>query len=211
MENLVKTIDFKRLFDLTLPTNGLIKGQKIQNYFKKLFENKNFSDLKKPLYIISTDIFNSQEIVFNEGNLAKAVRASISVPGIFHPIVNNGRILVDGGVIDNLPIKILRSKGIRSIIAVNLDRKILDEIVYESANLEIEKKNVPNLMEIIVNTFRTTYSLRLSLNKKDLKKCLILTPKVSEFHYGDFLKADLIIQKGYDVAKSHFKEIKKLI
>ena len=121
LEKEVLEIEWKKLFDYTIPTKGLIKGKKIEEFLKEKFGDLKFNELKIPLFITAFDIENKQEIIFHKGNVAKAVRASISIPGIFVPTENNGKILVDGGLTDLIPTEILKKEGADIIIAVNLN------------------------------------------------------------------------------------------
>ncbi len=210
IEDIVKKTDFRFLFDLGAPRNGLIKGEKIESFLRKLFEGKEFSDLEKPLYVIACDIKNSQKVIFNKGDLAKAVRASISIPGIFRPVVTKNRILVDGGVLDNLPIKVLRDKKVRKIIAVNLEAEKINKEAYETAPVEISEKNLPNIMATLLKTYVLITSTPLEYEMKDTKNTIIISPKLESIKIQSFNKAEEAIKIGYAAARGKSAQIKKL-
>ncbi|MFC1666223.1 patatin-like phospholipase family protein [Nanoarchaeota archaeon] len=209
IEKIAKTTKFKQLFDLTLPKKGLIKGEKIEIYLKHLFENKKFSDLKKPLFVVSTDIINFHEVIFNKGDLTKAVRASISIPGIFHPVPNKNKILVDGGVLNNLPIDVLQKKA-DSIIAVNLEKGKIKQPIYETANSKKENTESINIINILLNSYTMIIANQLK-NMADNPNILILSPDLEKISIKDFNKSEQGILKGYEIAKKNFNKIKVLL
>ncbi|MBL7066738.1 MAG: patatin-like phospholipase family protein [Candidatus Marinimicrobia bacterium] len=104
----------------TISKSGLISGVKVKEFLKNVVGDIDIEDLKMPFVATATDIFTGQEIVFNKGNLVEAMRASISVPVIFQPVIHNNQILVDGGLVNPLPINIASKMGAEFIIAVNV-------------------------------------------------------------------------------------------
>jgi NTE family protein len=211
IEDLVKATNFNFLFDLGPPRKGLIKGEKLEEFLRTLFKGKKFSDLKKPLYMVACDLKNSQKVIFNRGDLAKAARASISIPGIFMPVINKNRILVDGGVLDDLPIGILREKGLRSIIAVNLEAKKLNKKVYETAVPKKYSRKIPNVIETLLKTHTLTTSAPLKEAFKDHKNTVIISPKLDKIRIQNFSRAIETINIGYKAAKEKSPQIRQLI
>jgi len=211
IESLVKKTNLNFLLDLGAPRNGLIKGDKIESYLRELFENKKFSDLEKPLFIIASDIKNSQKVIFNKGDLARAVRASISIPGIFRPVVTKNRILVDGGVLDNLPIKVLRDQNIKSVIAVNLEAEKINDDVYETANTEKAKEDPPNIINTLLKTYVLVISTPLESVFKESKSTIVISPNLGDIKIQSFNKAEEAIRLGYEAAKERYSQIKKLL
>lgn len=104
----------------TVSKSGLISGVKVTEFLKDVVGDINIEDLKIPFTATATDIFTGQEIIFNKGNLVEAIRASISVPIIFQPVIHNDQILVDGGLANPLPINVACKMGADFIIAVNV-------------------------------------------------------------------------------------------
>jgi CRP-like cAMP-binding protein len=119
-KNLLKLIDLKSgLWDPKLgrPWNGLIKGNSTLKYLARQFNNATFADTKIPFYVVAADVLSGEEIVFQEGYLAEAVRASIGMIGIFSPYQHDGHYLIDGGAVNPVPASILAEKGAHIIIA----------------------------------------------------------------------------------------------
>lgn len=117
-------IDVFKLIDFTFINNGFIKGDKVFNVLKEFVPDINIQDLNINYLAVATDLTNKQEIVFNEGNLFKAIRASVSIPNIFTPVEKDQAVLVDGGVINNIPINHAKRIDGDILIAVNVNANI---------------------------------------------------------------------------------------
>lgn len=111
------------LLDFVLPKEGLVAGKKVENYIRELIKNKTFEELKIPLYITAVDINQGRLVVFHKGDVASAVRASMSIPGVFTPIEVGDMTLVDGGIIDPVPTDVLK-KHSDIIIAIDFSVEI---------------------------------------------------------------------------------------
>ena len=119
-------MDVFGLVDFTLATNGFIKGEKIFEEMLRLgfIPEMNIEDLQKPIVILATDVIKSEEIVYDKGSLSHALRASISIPGIFTPVQAIDGLLVDGGIFNPLPIKHLKPNNEDLTIAVDVNAMI---------------------------------------------------------------------------------------
>jgi predicted acylesterase/phospholipase RssA len=120
MREFALNTDWESMIDFTVPKSGMISGHRIERLMQELTRNCSFSDLRIPLSIIAADVRNSQKVVFQSGNVAKAVRASISVPGVFKPVKIDNHLLVDGGIVDPLPVSALEAMGADRTIGVDL-------------------------------------------------------------------------------------------
>lgn len=101
------SLDKKKVFslvDFTLSFHGIVKGDKVLNAIKEFVPETNIEDLKIDYSATATDITNHREVVYRSGNIYDAIRASIAIPTVMTPIVKNNSIIVDGGVINNIPI-----------------------------------------------------------------------------------------------------------
>ena len=104
---------FRSLFDPTLPIVSLLAGRRIQTRLSDTFGAIEIEDLATPFFCVSTNLTQALEVVHRHGPLAKAVRASISLPGILPPVASGGDLLVDGGLTNNLPIDLTRNESDR--------------------------------------------------------------------------------------------------
>lgn len=117
-----KTVSF---FDVVLPKSGLIDGAKVGELVRDHIHADAIEDLAKPFAAVATDLVSGEETVIRTGDVIEAVRASISVPGIFTPARRDGRILVDGGLTNPVPVSAARALGAEFVIAVDLNHEIV--------------------------------------------------------------------------------------
>ena len=117
-----KTVSF---FDVVLPKSGLFDGAKISELVRAHIHADTIEKLPKIFAAVTTDIVSGEEFVIRSGDVIEAVRASISVPGIFTPVRSNGRILVDGGLTNPVPVSVSRAMGADIVIAVDLNHEII--------------------------------------------------------------------------------------
>jgi len=140
------------LIDLALPHSGLISGKRIEEMLNDLaLEDKTFDELKIPFAAVATDVESGAEVILNQGKVIDAVRASIAIPGIFTPVKYQDYYLVDGGIVDPVPVDVVQKMGADIIIAVSLAR-----INPYTAVLMIDKetghlKEVENLEDLRIN------------------------------------------------------------
>jgi len=112
------------LFDPTIPRSGLISGNRVEETLNSIaLKDKTFDDLKIPFSAVATDIKTGAKVILNQGSMIKAVRASVSIPGIFTPVKYQDYYLVDGGVVDPVPADVVQKMGANIIIAVSLTQK----------------------------------------------------------------------------------------
>jgi NTE family protein len=108
-----------RLMDITWK-GGLIRGQRLFNLFRATFQDREISELPIPFGAIATELSSGREIWLRDGKLLDAVRASIATPGLFTPVIRNGVILVDGGLVNPVPVSMCRALGADLVIAIDL-------------------------------------------------------------------------------------------
>lgn len=113
-------LDLLRLVDVTWSPMGAIKGERVMAMISELLEGKRIEDLPIPYTSVATDLVNQKEVWFQEGDLLEAIRASIAVPGVITPLHHRGRTLVDGGLLNPLPITPVVAYHADFILAVNV-------------------------------------------------------------------------------------------
>jgi len=129
MEKFMRNIDIKKMMsycDFTFPRQALMEGDRIMELIEELIPTKDFSELEIPFSVIACDIHTGEQVIIDSGDLHLAVRASISLPGIFLPVYHQGRWLVDGGLINPVPVSVLREKDVEIVVAVDLNSDVLD-------------------------------------------------------------------------------------
>jgi len=110
-----------KLIDLRLIGSGLLGGKHVKKLLTEMLgADTTFADLRLPFAVVSVDYNSGRTVVLKDGNLVNAVRATMSVPGVFEPVELNGCQLLDGGVLDNVPVGVARDLGAEKIIAVDV-------------------------------------------------------------------------------------------
>jgi NTE family protein len=189
------------LVDLTLPKSGFIEGRKIKNLLKSIIGDISFSELKIPLSCVATDISSGEEVVINDGSVLEGVRASISVPVIFTAVKWRDRYLVDGGLVNPVPVSTVRKMGADFVIAVNV-------IPPMGVRLQPGKEaKAPGIFQSMLHSFYiATYSLvRSGLAGADI----VIEPKLPHVGYGDFHRGSESIAQGEIAAKELIEQIKQ--
>ncbi len=188
--------------ELALP-RGLLHGQNLNFILKsRLIHTATLTDfdrLKIPFRAVAADIETGEAVVLGKGDLATAVRASMSLPGIFAPIESEGRLLVDGGIADNLPIDVARRMGADILIAVNVgalraSRQQLDSAVAITGQV----------MTILVQ--RNTDAQIATLKEADI----FLQPSLGELGSSDFALAPEAVKIGEKSARSSIARLSQL-
>ena len=143
--------NFIPLLDRSLPRLGLMRGSRVQEYFTRQVGGKTFTDLRLPLELVAVDLVTGEEVILNTGRVVDAVRATISLPGILAPVRMGDRLLVDGGLLNNVPADIVRKMGADVVIAVSVSAHANDL----SGLLEAERQSTPLLhIPLIIETLR---------------------------------------------------------
>ncbi len=131
LKDFVLKMDGKKVFsyfDIVLPRSGLLDGtKKLRELFSIHTDVQNFSELKIPVMMVATDLETGQKVVLKSGKLLNALRASMSIPGLFAPARIKNRWLVDGGLVDPVPVSVARAVGADIVIAVDLSSGIISK------------------------------------------------------------------------------------
>jgi NTE family protein len=115
-------------------SGGFIHGKKVFQFLESRFTDVNIEDLQRPYGAVATELTTGQEIWFREGSMYRAVRASVALPGLFTPVREDGRWLVDGGLVNPVPVSLCRALGAERIIAVDLNADLLSR---RAADLQV--------------------------------------------------------------------------
>lgn len=117
---LKRKLNIMRLLDFTFPISGILAGRRLKRFLRAILGDSTFEDLKIPVKIIVYDLANRETVVVDSGRLLDAVYKSIVVPGIFQPVMEDGKMFVDGGIMDPVPVDVLFKNGAAKVIAVNV-------------------------------------------------------------------------------------------
>lgn len=128
LEDMALRLDWKQVasfFDAVLPKSGLIDGKKVSEFIRAHVKETRIERLPIPYCAVATDLETGEEVAIREGDIIEAVRASFSIPAILTPVRWNGRILVDGGLVNPVPVNVLRDMGADFTVAVDLNRGVV--------------------------------------------------------------------------------------
>lgn len=199
-----------RLLDpkLNILKKGLVHGKRIEDMLRSLLGDIKFKDLKIPLKVVATDINTGEQVVIEEGSVIEAVRASISIPGVFAPVRLNCRYLVDGGLTNPVPVDIVADMGAQFIIAVN----VLVEPPKSKVSCLSPEGNVPQAPNILNTLIQSLYIMEYEVNKpKIVKADVVINPDVSKIEAFEFFKKDVAIQAGYVAAQNALPVLLRLL
>ncbi|MFZ5432739.1 MAG: patatin-like phospholipase family protein [Calditrichota bacterium] len=182
---------------------ALSSGQQVSELLFKLIHRApyhawpSFDDLRIPFRAVATDLRSGQAVVFAEGDLAESIRASVSLPLVLQPYQLDTLLLVDGGVIENIPVDIAREHGAEVVIAVDMSTG------YEPG-LDLD---VPWELADRVTTIMHAERNRLSRHKADV----VITPDVGGHKSSDFSHVSELIEAGYRAAREHLPELRAVL
>lgn len=187
---------------LTYPTT-LIRGQKLGLLLRRLFlgrgQIESFDDLPIPFRCVATDIGVVRPVVFSSGDLALAVRASMAVPGAFAPVRHEGKVLVDGGIVDNLPVDIARTMGVDRLIVVDVGQPLAPA---DSINTGLDV-----LLQMVNGLMRDRLERSVSkLTEKDI----LLQPELGPLTSASFPDAIKAIGPGEQAAQGAIEKLHAL-
>jgi NTE family protein len=157
---------------------------------------KSFDDLPIPFRCVGTDLVSGRAQVFSSGPMGKALRSTMSLPAIFSPVRTNDRVVADGGLLDDLPVDVVKAMGADIVIAVHLDTG------------KVQPKEIRSMLEVAERSIAVTIDAN-ELNSM-LAADLVLRVDVSAYGTLDFAQAEKIIPKGYDAAKAKAAMLQKL-
>lgn len=183
--------DVLSLIDFTLTTKGFVKGDKVFERMRKLnlIPDINIEDLPIPYAAVAVDIINNKECVFQSGSLLKAIRASISIPSVFTPVSLDNGLLVDGGVLNPLPLKLVKRNPSDLLVAVDLNALN----IYEKPKLPKKKVSNENQNERFAALIQKWDELFGHNNFKSTKEKKV-TPK--SIGYFDVLMRSVLLMQS---------------
>lgn len=194
---------------------GLIKGEKLIDFFRQHFLDHDFSALAIPFACVATDLANGREVWLKEGSVAEAVRASIAMPGLFTPVERGDRLLVDGALVNPVPVSLCRSMGADVVIAVDLGTDLTgralrrEELVAETANdrswlqrlrdsigLGPSSSSAPSMMAVMSSSINIMQSRIARSRLAGEPADVLLTPMLSSLGLMDYHRGNEAIAEG---------------
>lgn len=222
---------FFRLTDLAFPPSpALLRPTRTENLLRRIFGEKTFADTLLPLKIVATDLETSEEVLLESGPIWKAVRASISIPGIFPPYVHEGRPLVDGAIIDPVPVSVMKRLGVRKIVAVNCipSSEVMQRLARRGGGrreppgflrrafravagrlFDLGRGEMPGIIDIIVQSHQY---LEAEIAEAACREAsVVIRPWVQELEWLDFDRPDPFVEAGRTAARKALPELRELV
>jgi NTE family protein len=174
---------------------GPVKGDKLEEFVKSKVP-VNIEDLKVPFAAVATDLNRGTRVVIDRGPVARAVHASSAIPGVFNPVEYQGKLLVDGGVMDNIPISVAREKGADIVIAVDISENVINF-------------NITNLIDVVVQSINIMFRENVVHKLKDAN--VLIVPAVGDVGMLDFTQKKRCMQAGIEATQKAMPEIREAL
>ncbi|MGB2983058.1 MAG: patatin-like phospholipase family protein [Candidatus Bipolaricaulia bacterium] len=175
---------------------------RLRELFSLLTARKSFADAQIPFAVVATDLETGERVVLREGRLAEAVTASTAVPGVFSPVARDGRFLIDGGVVDKLPIDVVVEMGANVVLAVDTGAPLSREIA--------------TCLDALLQSQRATshHLTRVQLERSSERldgRLLVLRPDVGWIKMFGFEHSEEAIEVGANEVRAHLDQIRALL
>lgn len=205
MKELALSLKSRDLLDLSLgiiTRMSLLRTKKAQELFLQHLGDKRIEDFKIPFKCVATDVYTGELQIFSEGEAAKVILASCSIPTVFRPVEYEGKLLVDGGVLCRLPSKIVKDMGADVVIAVD---------VLKNTSEQIDKLN--NIFDLILRIYDIMDSHQTALLQKVEKEAadIIIKPEMKGLSQYAIKGLDKAYAEGYEAGKEYLPQIKALL
>jgi NTE family protein len=191
-------IEKSDLFDFSLfsITKGPVKGEAIQEFVKKNFKTLDIGSFKIPFIAVAADLNTGELVEFTSGSAVEAIRASVSIPGVFTPALIGRRPLIDGGVVANVAVSVARNHGADIIIAVNITQNVVDYKVNDVVDITLQAINI----------------MMSKMSETELKAAdIVITPAISDVGTMDFTQKKRCIEAGLKAAEPAIAAIREKI
>lgn len=193
IEKSVLELNWKEFFKPTLPKIGLIDSSHVEKFVEEHIGKVTFKELKIPLLVNAVDLLSGKEVILREGPVAPAVRASCAIPGIFTPVKLEEMLLVDGGLLNNVPAKPLKEEGVDFLVAVDINAQ----------RPLIEKPK--SIFEVLMQSF---YIMQRNRDLGEHRYADVLVePKLKGFSIWDISKAEELVERGYSAARESLERV----
>ncbi len=203
------SLNWKRvaiLVDPIFAKGGLLGGKRVMNLLRRFIGNVKFNELGIPFACVATDLFTGEEVVLNKGSVIEAIRASMSIPLIFSVVEMEGRYLVDGGLVNQVPISVAKQMGADFIIAVDITPNKGERASFLAKHKEGKG---PGILQVMAQTiYLASYrNAEMSVQHADV----VIHPSLAHIGPGEFYRAQECILEGELAALDHVAQIKRAL
>ena len=186
MEQLVTELDWLDITSFTLSKYGILSNEDLGRQLVNILGDVDFSRSEIPLSLIATDLASGRKVVLEEGKVAEAVMASTCIPGVYVPVEVNGKLLVDGGLVENVPVSPLREAGADFIVGVDL-------------NVGRHYQRPDDIIDVLANAI--DIAIDNVTRSQTVDADLIIAPQLSSYSRRDTSRIHELIEEGYKVTR----------
>lgn len=196
LARLASGLRWESLVDLRFMGRGLMSGQRIEQAINMLTKNRTFDQMRIPLAVVAAELPTGKPVVFTKGLVSSAVRASIAIPGVFEPVPYEKNCLVDGGVVNNVPVKPVQDLGATTVIAVDVGQ-------------HTDRVAPKGFFDVL---FQTLEVMGQQIDREQLEMAdLVIAPDTTSIGRTGFYKAAECIAIGEQAAEAALPRIKDLL
>ena len=196
LQKIALSIEESDIIDMSVPDNGFVKGEKLEEYVNTLVKNCPIEKLRIPFYAVTTSLPDGQEVIFGKGNTGKAVRASCSIPGVFRPARIGEKMYVDGGVVSPVAVDAARRYGADIVIAVDISS-------------DRDTSQPEGTIDTILQAINIMYSKLSAI--QTARADIVIRPKVGYIGSAEFEKRHEAIMEGEKAALASLPGIQKML
>ena len=175
---------------------GVAKGEKLEAFINNKVPVANIEGLKIPFAAVATDLNRGSRVVLDTGPVGRAVRASSAIPGVFQPVEHQGKLLVDGGLIDNVPVSVARDKGADIVIAVDIGK-------------QVSNFNIADIIDVMLQSITIMNAENAKIRKREAD--ILIAPTIGDVGMLDFTQKKRCMQAGIEATQKMLPEIKAKI
>ncbi len=175
---------------------GLARGELLEAFVKAKVKQERIEELMIPFAAVATDLNWGGRIVIDKGSVAKAVHASCAIPGVFEPVMHEGKLLVDGAVVDAIPIEVARAKGADVVVAVDVSE-------------DLGNVNIKNMLDVMLQSTNIMAAVNVASRKAGAD--VIVQPKVGKVGMLDFGQKKVCMDAGIEAARAAVPRIRAAI
>ncbi|HSD21241.1 MAG TPA: patatin-like phospholipase family protein [Anaeromyxobacter sp.] len=175
---------------------GYAKGEKLERFVRENVKQKEIEKLRIPFAAVAADLNWGERVVLDKGSVARAVRASSAIPGVFEPVEHQGKLLVDGGVVDNIPIDVAKAKGADLVIAVDI-------------GADVGNTDIKNVVDVMLQATNIMFAVNVGFRRQGAD--VLVQPKVGGVGMLDFSKKKECMLAGIEAARGAVPRIRAAI
>jgi NTE family protein len=192
-----RTLRFRDIARWRVSRLGLASNNRLGDLIERVFESRQFEELRIPLAVVATDLTSGEPVVFTQGNLVDAIRASCAFPGLFEPVVIGTRCLADGGLVAPVPTRAARELGATAVVGI-------------SVGMQDGHRGAPtNIFQVVSRAVSAAQKHQLEIWERHAD--IVLRPDVQSLAWDDFDRAEEAIEAGAVAARRALPRIQKLL